>query len=224
MSLPNTTSGEQSSQRMLNTSGDGAVALLWPIAPKITRLEAGHVHLWAADMSEFVEQVSKLSGLLSSAEHERAEKFKFEADSNRYVIRRGLQRLILGRYLEQAPSMIEFQHGAYGKPEVRTERAGSPLFFNASHSAGIAVWAITSACRVGVDVEKVREIPEMEEIARRFFVPAETRTLMALHADSRVQAFYSCWTRKEAYLKALRRLQEHGLGGESMANGHRRGP
>jgi 4'-phosphopantetheinyl transferase len=179
-----------------------SLKMYWALAPKTTRLDPGQAHLWAAVSNEFVDQAPKLGALLSPAEQATAERFRLVEDRNRYVIRHGLLRLILGRYLEQRPSAIEFQHGAYGKPGLRMDGAGPHIFFNTSHSAEIAICAITSACPIGVDVERMREIPEIEGIARQFFVPNETRTLMALPAESRMQAFYNCWTRKEAFLKA----------------------
>jgi 4'-phosphopantetheinyl transferase len=182
---------------------DDRPTLQWPSAPEeAIQLTPGQVHLWAAALNEFLDQLPKLEPLLSHDELARAEKFHFVEDCNRYMIRHGLLRLILSPYLEQVPSTIEFQHGAYGKPEVRSRSAGRPVFFNASHSSEIAVYAITADCPVGVDVERTRQIPEIEAIARRFFSPRETRTLLALPASSRLQAFYSCWTRKEAFLKA----------------------
>ena len=181
---------------------DAGPVLQWPPAPETIRLEPGQVHLWAAALNEFVAQSSKLWALLPPAEQARAEKFRFLEDRNRFVIRRGLLRLVLSRYLEQLPSTIEFRHGAYGKPEVQPAGTSTPLFFNASHSGEIAVCAITSACPIGVDVEHTLEISNIQNIARRFFLPRETQTLMALPAESRLLAFYACWTRKEAFLKA----------------------
>jgi len=200
MSLPNAALKEQGHQ---SAADDSRPALLWPLPPDAIRIESGQVHLWATGMNDFADQAPALAVLLAPEEQVRAARFKFAEDRNRFVIRQGLLRLILGRYLRLLPSTIQFQQGRYGKPEVRTEAAGgAPLFFNTSHSSEIAVCAITSACPIGVDIERMREIPEIQNIARRFFLPRETRTLMALPADSRLRAFYSCWTRKEAFLKA----------------------
>jgi len=185
------------------THADGvSLAEGWSLPVEPMRLDPRHVHLWAAVLEEFVDEVSKFRDLLSSVEQTAAQKFRFDKDRNRYVIRHGVLRLIMSRYLRQPPSEIEFHLGAYGKPELRGNGAGTPLFFNTSHSADVAVFAIASACPIGVDVESTREIPEIEVIARRFFLSGETRTLMDLPAESRVQAFYACWTRKEALLKA----------------------
>jgi 4'-phosphopantetheinyl transferase len=199
MSLPNATLRGQVHRP---TAEDASPVLQWPLAPETIWLGPRQVHLWAAAVNEFVDQAPKLEVLLSPAEQAGAEKFRLVEDRNRYVIRRGLARLILSRYLEQLPAAIEFQHGAYGKPEVRRGGVGTPLFFNTSHSGEIAICTITSACPIGVDVERTREIPDIEEIARRFFRPREIKTFMGLPPDSRMQALYACWTRKEAFLKA----------------------
>ncbi len=181
---------------------DDAAVLQWPIAPEKVSLEPGEIHLWAAAMSEFADQAQNLSALLSLAELARAQKFRFIEDRDRYVIRHGLARQILSRYLEQVPSVIKFRTGVHGKPELSKSTADHPLFFNTSHSADITIVAITPDGPIGVDIERVQGIPDMENIARRFFLPSETGTLMALPKNSRVQAFYNCWTRKEAFLKA----------------------
>ena len=180
----------------------GTSTLNWSVAPDTVRLEPGQVHLWAAALHEFVDQSPKLEALLAPAEHQRASAFKFAKDRSQFVIRRGLLRIVLSRYLGQSPSEIAFRHGEHGKPEVQWEVPGQRLFFNASHSADIAVYAITSTCPVGIDVEHTVDISGIHTIARHFFVPRETQTLLALPADSQLLAFYTCWTRKEAYLKA----------------------
>lgn len=176
--------------------------LQWPPAPETIRLHSGQVHLWAASLNEFADQAPSLGLLLSSDEQTRAEGFKFFEDRNRYVIRRGLLRQILGRYLGRAPSAIEFKQGAHGKPEIKRDYRSAPVFFNTSHSSGIAVFAFTPTCPIGIDVERLLEIPEIEAIASHFFTPRENQILMNLPVRFRLQAFYNCWTRKEAVLKA----------------------
>lgn len=175
------------------------------------RLDPRHVHLWAVALEEFVDEVPKFRKLLSSVEQTTAQEFRFDKDRDRYVIRHAILRLILSRYSRQPPSEIKFQLGAYGKPELGGNSALTPLFFNTSHSADIGVCAITSACPIGVDVESTRKIPEIEDIAQRFFLPGETRALMDLPAEPRLEAFYACWTRKEALLKATGKGIAEGL-------------
>jgi 4'-phosphopantetheinyl transferase len=173
----------------------------WPDGPQTPRLLPGQVHVWAADVSEFAGRLAELGQMLSGEENIRSDKFKFADDRDQFRIRRALLRLILSRYVAKTPSGIAYRHGEFGKPELDMDGRPPELFFNTSHSSRIAACAITSACPIGIDVERIAEIPEIKTIADRFFRPRETETLMSLPADSRLLAFYNCWTRKEAVLK-----------------------
>ena len=115
------------------------------------------------------------------------------------MIARGLLRTLLGRYLQVSPASIVFKYGSKGKPAL----AGpAGIDFNVSHSGGLAVFAFTADCEVGVDVERIRPRPDMQGIANRFFCSEEAAELMSLTAGQREHGFYLCWTRKEAYIKA----------------------
>src|SRR5208282_2181592 len=109
-------------------------------------------------------------------------------------------RVLLGHYLGVAPGGIEFSYGPKGKPRLA---APVDVRFNISHSGGLALFAFTLDCEIGVDVEHIRPLRDMQEIASRFFCAEEATELMSLPAHGREQAFYLCWTRKEAYLKAV---------------------
>jgi len=178
----------------------------WPFASGTPGLEPWQVHLWSATQREFSSHSDRLWPVLSEDEQAKSQRFRSAQDRSWYVTRHGLLRRILSWYLQQDASEIKFSVGANGKPEIdgQIQIAGqrAPLYFNASDSGEIVVWAITAACPVGVDIECMRTIPDIEQIASRFFSPRETRTLMSLPADSRLGAFYACWTRKEAFLKA----------------------
>jgi len=115
------------------------------------------------------------------------------------VLARGLLRAILGAHLGLEPGAIRFVYGPQGKPAI----ADSPLRFNLSHSEDLAVCALGRDLELGVDVERLRPVPEAESIARRYFCPAECADLLAVSPSARTQAFFHCWTRKEAYVKAL---------------------
>lgn len=175
--------------------------LSWSNPREAVGLECNEIHVWCAALSEFASELPLLNALLSSAERERAERFRFAKDRNHFVARRGILRSILSRYLEQPPSGIDFCDGRFGKPEINGDLRAS-LRFSVSHSGDLAVYAATRACPIGVDVEYVRPFPHLEEIALRFFSPRETEVLMTLPPEHRVEVFFSCWTRKEAFLKA----------------------
>ncbi len=109
--------------------------------------------------------------------------------------------MILARYVDRPPGALRFDYGAHGKPAL----PGSPVRFNLSHAGGIALCAVALDRDVGVDVEQVRALPDLARIARRFFSPSEADALAGLPRAEREAAFFTCWTRKEAYIKALGR-------------------
>jgi len=176
--------------------------LPWPCPPGTARLDGDQIHVWSVVLSDFDGELPQFQAMLSSVERMKAERFRFSKDSNHYVIRRGILRVILGRYLEHRPSEIDFCYGPFGKPEIKGDLAGGGLNFNDSHSGDLAVYAVTRACPLGVDVEKLRPVPDFEEIASRFFTPREAETLIGLPSERQMEAFFACWTRKEAFLKA----------------------
>jgi 4'-phosphopantetheinyl transferase len=175
-------------------------SLSWAFPPAVIRLEAGQTHVWCAAMSAFEQQLDRLSNLLSGMEKKRAARFRFGKDRNRYIIRHGILRLLLSRYLDCAPGDVEFRYGPKGKPEIRDGSAG--FHFNDSHSENLALYALTRVCPIGADVELVRPIPGFEKIAARYFSRREAGIMRALPLEKRMEAFYACWTRKEAFLKA----------------------
>lgn len=176
--------------------------LSWPAPREAVRLERNEIHVWWAVLSEFASELQLLGALLSSAERERAERFRFAKDRNHFVTRRGVLRGILSRYLEQPPSEIDFRRGQFGKPEVNGDFVHGNLQFSVSHSGDLALYAVTRACPIGVDVEHIRPLPQFDEIASRFFSANEREMLIALRPEQRSEGFFACWTRKEAFLKA----------------------
>jgi 4'-phosphopantetheinyl transferase len=136
--------------------------------------------------------------LLSADERARADRFRFERDRSRYTVGRGLLRALLGRYLGRRPEDVEVSYGAYGKPHL----AGPGPWFNLAHSGTVALYCVTSAGEIGVDVERDDANFARERIAERFFSPTEVAILRALPEALQPRAFLTCWTRKEAFIKA----------------------
>ncbi|TMB89361.1 MAG: 4'-phosphopantetheinyl transferase superfamily protein, partial [Chloroflexi bacterium] len=116
-------------------------------------------------------------------------------------VARGILRAILGRYLSRDPRTLHFCYSQYGKPSLVSEGCSDPLFFNVSHSHGMALYAISRNFNIGVDIEYMRMDIECEQIAVRFFSPYEVRMLLAVPKGVQHEAFFNCWTRKEAYIK-----------------------
>lgn len=169
----------------------------WLASPASPAIENDEVHVWKVDLSATVPDVR----LLSRDEHERAARFHFERDRQHFKASRSALRIILGRYLNLPPESLEFAQTEYGKPFLTNLEAAGVLF-NLSHSGEVALIAVAREREVGVDVEFMRADFATNEVAEHFFSMAEIYTLSGLEPHLRTQAFFSCWTRKEAYVKA----------------------
>jgi 4'-phosphopantetheinyl transferase len=139
---------------------------------------------------------------LSTAEQERAARFKFDKHRRLYVAAHVAVRSILSRYLRAAPVKLQFVDGVNGKPSLAGEFAGSGLQFNLSHSHEMALVGVSCGHEIGVDIEWIKEDYGYDEVAERFFTAKEVEQLRALPSNFQRQAFFKCWTSKEAFLKA----------------------
>lgn len=181
----------------------------WNPPPAVTALGEGEVHVWRASLKGDAPAVEAFRKILDADERGRADRFHFERDRVRFVIARGVLRSILARYLRRAPGEIRFTYSAYGKPALAVAEGG--LSFNVSHSNEVALYAFARGREVGVDVEFVREDCAGMEIAGRFFSAREVDALRRLPAALHTHAFFNCWTRKEAYIKARGEGLSHPL-------------
>lgn len=143
--------------------------------------------------------IGRFAAVLGEDERARARQFRLERDRRRYVVRRGRLRELLSHYLGNTPRQIRLRVGPFGKPYV----VGGDLRFSVSHSRGIALFVIArGGLEVGCDIEYRDRRFAFEQVADRFFSPVEVRKLGSLPAAQRAEAFFNCWTRKEAYVKA----------------------
>jgi 4'-phosphopantetheinyl transferase len=165
-----------------------------------SRFDSREVQIWSVRLNGNAAALARYHSYLSSAEQSRVDQFKFEHLKRSHTFSRGVLRLLLAFYLDLLPGSIEFAYGPKGKPAVRRT---TPLRFNVSHSGDVAVYAFTLDCDLGVDVEKLRALADLESISARFFCAAEASELLSLPPDNRPVAFFRCWTRKEAYIKAI---------------------
>ena len=165
-------------------------------------LPANQVDIWKIHL-DGQKDVSRESRLLSTDEALRAERFLFEKHKIRFIRTRAFVRQILGGYVSVEPAQLTFSYGANGKPEFSREMQCHGINFNLSHSEGLALLAITRGLALGVDIEQVNPNFSGQEIAERYFSANEVKLLGGLPEAVRTQAFFSCWTRKEAYIKAL---------------------
>jgi 4'-phosphopantetheinyl transferase len=169
------------------------------------------VHVWQVDQLAWEKETGALFELLDSEERERAARFKFSEPRNQFVISRALLRQCLARYLHVEAREIRFRTTANGKPELAwnadlQDLPANDLRFNLSHTQGVTVFAVTRHRQVGVDVERIRQNTNALELAERFFSGPEVEWLRSQPASEHIPSFFSCWTAKEAYIKA------HGQG------------
>jgi 4'-phosphopantetheinyl transferase len=185
----------------------------WEVPPQRLVLAADELHLWQADLDDSRHHLLGAWRLLAPDEADRARRFHFERHRRRFVVGRALLRTILGHYLGGSPADFLFAYAEWGKPFVLDRPGGParpPLEFNLSHSEHMAVYALVSTGignarrrAVGVDVERVRDLTDMDLVADRFFAESEARVVRALPAHVKSASFFNCWTRKEAYIKAI---------------------
>jgi 4'-phosphopantetheinyl transferase len=170
---------------------------IWRIPPGSLQLPEGDVHLWRLDLDQDVSCLADLEEALAPLERRNAAAFRHHADRVHYSMTRGALRNVLARYLNTQPAQVALRRGLHGKPEL----ANGELRFNVSHTHGLALFAISSAHEVGVDVELIR--PGLEEdIAGWFLSLRAIRLLESFPKTARRQAFFRGWTRMEAYSKA----------------------
>ena len=177
----------------------------WSDPPDSVLLAPGEVHVWQVELDQPEHLLGKFRNTLDPDELERASRFHFEKHRRHFIVGRGVLRQVLSHYLEAKPETFRFAYGAFGKPALSSAYESSRLRFNMSHSHGVALFAVAADKELGIDVEHVRANFASAEIARRFFARSEVETFEELPLEEQVAAFFRCWTRKEAYIKAIGR-------------------
>lgn len=170
-------------------------------------LAEDQIHIWCVSLQQSSACLETLSQPLSQEERARAERFHFDRDRRRFTVSQGYLRTLLGRYLKMAPEQIEFYRGPRGKPGLKISERMHPgaatLRFNLSHSNELALYAITTGREVGIDIEHIRTVPGAAPIVKRFFSSQEQAAFFSLAEEHRKEGFFNCWTRKEAFIKAI---------------------
>jgi 4'-phosphopantetheinyl transferase len=159
------------------------------------------VHLRIVRLEASEENFQRSLAWLSADETARAKRFYFERHSRAFILGRAALRALLASYLGIPPAEVRFLYGPQGKPALADP--SSSLRFNVTNSGNLAAYAFTTGCEIGIDVEKHRTLHDFENIARRFFSPEETAELLELPSAEKTTAFFNCWSRKEAYIKAM---------------------
>jgi 4'-phosphopantetheinyl transferase len=183
----------------------------WNIPPTQPLLLGENVHVWQAKIDLPSKGVQNLKKNLSIDERIKAERFRFDRDKNQFIAARGILRLILTYYLSVEPGAVRFCYDKNGKPRLHNEFGKTGIKFNVSHSEGLAVYVFTRGHEVGVDVECMREISEMEQIIEQLFSAKERVVFNALPISEKRETFFNWWTRKEAFTKATGNGLSHPL-------------
>jgi len=175
----------------------------WNSPPQNLTLEINEIHVWRVSLTQTETCLQNLQQTLSTDEQTKAERFHFPKDRSQFIVSRAALRAILSRYLHINPSLLRFEYNPYGKPSLTIAQGGNTLRFNLSQTRGIALIAITKNREIGVDIEAINPKFPCLKIAERFFSPLENSVLHSLPEHLQPTAFFTCWTRKEAYIKAV---------------------
>lgn len=179
--------------------------LIWQPPPSDWDLAPDEVHVWSVKLDRSAHERAQFWHTFTEEEQERANRFYFEHDRFHFIVARGVLRQLLANYLGILPADLQFAYGHNGKPELdaRHEINGRTLQFNLSHAHGMGLVGFAWDRVVGVDVEKIRPLNDGPDIAKRFFSASEVDTFFSLPEAQYPQAFFNCWTRKEAFIKAI---------------------
>ncbi|HNR12353.1 MAG TPA: 4'-phosphopantetheinyl transferase superfamily protein [Thermodesulfobacteriota bacterium] len=161
------------------------------------------VEVWFGSVDTVDNGLCPLSGLLGSEEISRAYRFHFEKDRRAFIARRSTLKILLGLYLATEPGMIKLTYGKWGKPDIAGQYKNAHVQFTISHSGNLFLMAFSKNRRVGIDVEHVHDLTGCDRLAQNFFTSRENSALRSFPQSERAHAFFQCWTRKEAVLKAL---------------------
>jgi 4'-phosphopantetheinyl transferase len=172
---------------------------MWQTPVEKPEINRGELHLWRGILSKGAQTGKEV---LSPDELDRMDRFRFKNDRDMFLHSHSLLRRLLANYLNQMPEKIKFSYTHYGKPFLEPKRGEKRIEFNLSHAGDIILIGVTFDIPIGVDVEKIKPLPEIDQIAAQFFSSGEQRDLSLLSGSSKLFAYYDCWTRKEAVIKA----------------------
>lgn len=159
-----------------------------------------HVHIWKIEPAQITKDLLYFKKILSEKETTRANKLTLPKVKNNFIISRGILRALLAKYTRQKPEELIFEENQYGKLFLKTS---SNIFFNLSHSNDLTLLAFTLKNQIGIDVEFIRQNIDIESIAKKYFSSRETLELLNVSPEKKIPAFFNCWARKEAFIKAI---------------------
>jgi 4'-phosphopantetheinyl transferase len=176
--------------------------IVWAAAPEKLELAQGELLVVSASLELSDSHLADLTLLLSEDERARAARLRFDKDRRRFIASRGRLRELLGQLLRVEANLLAFGYTPRGKPVLAAPASGHSLHFNLAHAESLAVYAVAWDHEVGIDIERVRPIMGAEAIAGRFFSEREFAQWRSVASGQQMEAFFNCWTRKEACLKA----------------------
>lgn len=179
------------------------VNINWETPVNPPALLENEVHIWRADLSHPGEILNTYMKDLSTEEHTQADRFHFESDRRRYILSHSRLHRLLGGYLGVEPDSISFESAERGKPHLGGQYSASGLEFNLAHSGEMALFGFCRGATIGVDIEHLRPLPDLDRLAARYFSKQEQEQLAQLPSEKKVDAFFKCWTCKEAFIKNI---------------------
>jgi 4'-phosphopantetheinyl transferase len=174
----------------------------WNKAPQLLSIAQDEVHVWRTSLDVVPSSLDALTLILAPDELQRANRFHFYKGRLDFIAARGALRTILARYLRADARELRFEYGSHGKPKLAGDFGETTLRFNLAHAHRLALYAISRGREVGIDLEWVRPEFAGEQIAESSFSRGEVLALRSLPVEKQTEAFFNCWTRKEAYIKA----------------------
>jgi 4'-phosphopantetheinyl transferase len=166
-------------------------------------LSTGEIHTWLACLEKPPYVIQKLAKTLSSEEQKRASRYRFDRNKNQFILSHGILRTLLGLYTGKSPDQLQFIYGDKGKPRLQDRFGKRKIHFNLSRSGRMALYGFARGHEIGVDIEQINNFVDIELITEHFFSRREKSDLSTLPEHEKKTAFFNCWTRKEAYLKAI---------------------
>ena len=186
----------------------------WESPPQpLVVLQEDSIHVWRIPLNPSAPRLKAAGKILTQDETRRADRFLRAEHGHRFTTARAALRTLLAGYLDAQSGDLCLEQGQYGKPHLAGEHADSRIQFNVSHSGELALAAFCLDAPIGIDIEQNRPRPDMLKIAKRFFAKQEVDTLLCIEPEHQQAAFYTCWTRKEAYIKARGDGLHHPLKG-----------
>ena len=180
-------------------------------------LSADYIDIWRANLKLPFMEAAQFQGLLSREEQDRAARYKSDKRHKQFIVSRGLLRMLIGRYLDINPAGFDFSYTSHQKPFLPVAALGVPITFNITHSHNMILVALSLNRNIGIDAEYIRHNVEFRKLGKRFFSRQESVALEAYGNSDLPAAFFACWTRKEAFVKAIGDGIAFGLGDFSVS-------